>query len=547
MYLTPYQKKQLRIVVILIIGIPLTLFGIYKAVQWFVGAGADTQPQDVILANLTTNSVTITWTTESDQRGSVVPVLNGEEQSTVVDKRGDARRKTHYVELKSLEPGTKYDFRIISGEDTYTDIEGNEFTFTTANITTETPIPKPIHGKLDSSNGDDALIYAIPKDKSTYPVVTIPSSGGNWLIDLSSLRKVSDKKLYEVSDSTNLVLIAVSGVDNGGIVEGIYGELFDSSGGLTEELLIAGEIYDTYINDQAKLIAQGEDNQPTEEDTPPVNNEEEEYTQTPDKEKPDDNTAKEPVDTQFDREYQLKNDLTWINLVSADGSAASSPENYGPDTVQITNLTDVSFTILWYSENKETGYVMYGPTQEDLTDKGRDERDTISSQGEYYLHSVELTELQPETTYYIEVYSGDEKYDEIYEVTTLATQSSPPQFETIAGSTNAQEYESFVVIAEFVDKDEVGSSGTSHPISTLVDSEGTWILTIGDARDEDGGYFEKSSNDVVRFKPQYLTTPPTVEMTVGEAMSNEVELTVTEGITKFVKIPKLSDYGLLTN
>jgi hypothetical protein len=542
MYLTPYQKKQLKIVVILIIGIPLTLFGIYKAVQWFVGAGADTQPQDVILANLTTNSVTITWTTESDQRGSVVPVLNGEEQSTVVDKRGDARRKTHYVELKSLEPGTKYDFRIISGEDTYTDIEGNEFTFTTANITTETPIPKPIHGKLDPSNGDDALIYAFPKDKSTYPVVTTPSSSGNWLIDLSALRKVSDKKLYEVSNSTNLVLIAVSGVDNGGIVEGIYADVFDSSGGLTEELVIAGEIYDTYINDQAKLMAKGEDEQPTNEDTPPVDSEEEEYTQTP-----DNNTTEEPVDTQFEREYQLKSDLAWINLVSADGLTAVSPVNYGPDTVQITNLTDVSFTILWYSESKETGYVMYGPTQENLTDKGRDERDTISSQGEYYLHSVELTELQPETTYYIEIYSGDEKYDEIYEVTTLATQSSPPQFETIAGSTDAQEYESFVVIAEFVDKDEVGSSGTSYPISTLVDSEGTWILTIGDARDEDGGYFEKSSNDIVRFKPQYLTTPSTVETTVGEATSNEVELTVTEGITKFVKIPKLSNYGILTN
>jgi hypothetical protein len=190
---------------------------------------------------------------------------------------------------------------------------------------------------------------------------------------------------------------------------------------------------------------------------------------------------------------------------------------------------------------------MYGPTEDDLTDKGRDERDGISSQGQYYLHSIELTQLQPETTYYIEIYSGDEKYDEIYEVTTLATQSSPPQFETIAGSTDAQEYENFVVIAEFVDEDEIGSSGTSHPISTLVDSEGTWILTIGGARNEDGEYFEKSSNDIVRFKPQYLTTPSTVEMTVGEATSNEVELSVTESVTRFVEIPKLSDYGILTS
>jgi flagellar basal body-associated protein FliL len=58
MYLTPYQKKQLTTVIILVLGIPLTIFGMYKAVQWFSSAGADTQPKNVIVANVTTNSIT---------------------------------------------------------------------------------------------------------------------------------------------------------------------------------------------------------------------------------------------------------------------------------------------------------------------------------------------------------------------------------------------------------------------------------------------------------------------------------------------------------
>jgi hypothetical protein len=189
---------------------------------------------------------------------------------------------------------------------------------------------------------------------------------------------------------------------------------------------------------------------------------------------------------------------------------------------------------------------MYGRSAENLSDRARDERDGISSQGEYYLHSVEVTQLEKETTYYFEVYSGDESYGEVFEVTTFALQSSPPEFETIAGSVNAQDYESFVVIATFTDDDGVGSSGTSNPISTLVDSEGSWILTIGGARTEDGGYFDKSTSDLVTFNPRYLNEPPEVEMTVGEATTDEVELTVSESAsTTFRKIPKLADYGIL--
>jgi hypothetical protein len=530
MYLTPYQKKQLITVVVLVIGIPLTLFGIYKTVQWFTSAGTNTQPKNVILANLTTNSITVTWTTENKQTGSVVPILNSSEQNTVVDKRGTGRRYTHYVELKNLEPGTKYEFKIISGEDTYTNSDNNEFSFTTANISAETPIPKPIHGELEGNNGEDVLIYAFPKDKSTYPVVTVPSANGNWLIDLSSLRKVSDKFLYQVSDSTNLLLVASSGVDNAGTVEGTYGNIFDSRGQLTEILTSTGGKYDTYFSNESKLIASTEQNQET-----PTQNDEEPTI-------PDDTTD----DEEFNREYELKGDLEWVDLVKS-GSVATSPTSSGEDTVTITNLTDVSFTVIWYSENEETGYIQYGTDSNDLDEKGKDERDNISSQGEYFLHSVEITQLEPETKYYFKVYSGQDEYPEIYDITTFSTQSSPPQFETISGTTDVKDYESFVVIAYFSDNDEVGSLGNSYPISTLIDSEGAWILTIGGARDQDGKYFDKSNQDLVIFQPKYLTQPSEVETTVGEATSEEVELTVNENVTNFVRIPRLSDYGILVD
>lgn len=536
MYITPYQKRQLTIVLILVIGIPLTIFGIYSAVRWFTSAGTDTQPHNVILSNLTTNSITVTWTTEEKQLGSVIPILNNSEGSTAIDKRGSSRRYTHYVELKNLEPGTKYSFKILSGSDTYTDTNGNEFSFSTANISTDTPVPKPIHGELDSGN-EDIIVYAFPKDKSTYPVSTVPSSSGNWLIDLSSLRKVSDKSLYQTSDNSDLILIATSGVDNGGMVNGIYSDIFDSSGMLTESLVSEGSTYDTYFSNSAKLIAQGELDDTSDENND--NDDNDSYTPV------DDNNTDDIVDDEFDRDYELKSDLTWINLVSAGESTSISPTNYGEETVMITNLTDVSFTVLWYSEIKENGYIMYGTDSNNLDNKGRDERDGISSQGEYYLHSIEVTQLEPETDYYFQIHSGEEVYDTTYDVVTFATMSSPPEFETIAGSVNVNDYESFVVIASFTDEDEIGSTGTSYPLSTLVDSEGSWILTIGSARDEEGQYFEKSSGDNVDFESLYLGNTSDITTTVGDATTNEVELTVEDYISGFIKIPLLSDYGIL--
>ncbi|HCC68011.1 TPA: hypothetical protein DEP90_02270 [Patescibacteria group bacterium] len=532
MYLTPYQKKQLTTVFILVLGIPLTLFAIYKGVQWFTSAGADTQPKDVILANITTNSITVTWTTDSNVTGSVVPILNSTEGSSVIDKRGNGRRHTHYIELKSLEPGTQYDFKIISGGDTYNNTEGNEFSFSTANISTDTPTPTPVHGELSDTSNNDALLYIFPKDKSTYPVATVPSSNGNWLIDLSALRRTTNKSMYTVSDSTSLIILGVSSVDSGGFVEGEYGTIFSSSGKLTETLLSSGSLYDTYVSDSAKLIAQEED-----VTVPPVVDDDDVYIPP---------VVDNDTDETFDREYELRSDLVWINIVSAEDTSLTEPDEYGEDTVMITNLTDVSFSVIWYSQESETGYIMYGTSASDLSSKGRDERDGISSQGEYYLHSIEVTQLQPETTYYFEVYSGDDVYDSTEEVITFATESSPPQFETVAGSMDVEDYENAVVIATFTDDDGIGSSGSSHPLSTLIDSEGLWILTIGGARNEDGEYFDKSNDDIVSFTPKYFSDPLPVETTIGEATSDEVELAATSAnTTTFRRIPLLSDYGIL--
>lgn len=538
MYLTRYQKKQLITLIVLVIGIPLTIFAGYHAVQWFTDASADTEPKNVVIGNITTSSVTITWTTSSRAISSIVPILDGREMAQVTDRRGARRRITHYVELRSLEPGTEYNFKIVSGGERYTDSGGQDFSFTTANISRETPVPKPIHGDIKDGSGEDVLIYVFTKDKSTYPIITTPSANGNWLVDLSALRKISDKSVVNVGDSTELVVVAVSDVDSGGFVEGKYGDIFDSSGKLNQNLVSSGSDYVSHIPDKARLVATQKKDDPPKPDP-----------------RPDPRPDPEPdlppiggIGEDEEDERVIRTDLVWLNLVSEDDASSGRPDIYGEESVSIVNRTDVSFTVLWFSEQKETGHVMYGVSKGTLDERARDERDGIATQNEYYLHSIEVSSLVPETTYYFEIHSGDEVFDNSgskYEITTFETQSSPPPFERVEGSIEVEDNDNVVILARIIDDDGIGSSGSSLPVSALVDSRGEWIISIGGARTETGGYFQNSSDDIIEFAPFYLSNIAPTRKKFSEAVNEKVNLPSGTSLMRFVRVPLLENYGLV--
>jgi hypothetical protein len=74
---------------ILIIGVPLSVFAVYRGVQLISRAGEDPTPHDIVASNVESDSLTISWVTDKSVNGYVIPVLNGTEQNPVLDKRGD--------------------------------------------------------------------------------------------------------------------------------------------------------------------------------------------------------------------------------------------------------------------------------------------------------------------------------------------------------------------------------------------------------------------------------------------------------------------------
>ena len=527
MNLTPHQKRQLTLVLVLLFGIPATVFLVYKGIQYIASADSDATPKNVFISNITTSSLTVSWVTEKKVDGYVVPIQNGTELESVADYRGEGKRVTHYVELGSLEPSTEYSFIILSDGKKYKN-DTKEFQFTTPPVSESLPEANPIYGSVTGVQYDDAVVYILFADKSAYPVSSPVPSSGNWTGDLSTFKKISDKSLLETTDDTQLVVIGLSGLDVGGVQEGKYTELFDKEKGgklfenIVMEKIEEGKLLEYFpdianLGNTEEIVIPVEPVEPVEPVTPVV-----------------------PVQPQS---YVVREDVIWKSLV---GSGSVADMDAGEDTITITNLSDTYAVISWRSEQKEEGYVKYGTSKTEISEEIIDSRDSLSEKGEYYSHYIETNRLEPDTTYYFEVYSGSNVYDKDgakYTLQTYTTLSSAPPLETRVGEiTNSSELSDWVLVGKIVDNDELGTVGSSGYVSVLPDTNGTWELIVGDVRSEDGSsYFSFSDADILQI---YVLGADSYKYDFNLSL-DEIQLDMSKlGGSVGGKVELLTDYGI---
>lgn len=489
MNLTPHQKRQFKYLLILIIGIPLTVFAVYKGVQLISNAGEDPTPHDIVISNVTSSALTISWITDKSVNGYVIPVLNGTEQNPVLDKRGEGKRVSHYVVLKGLEPSTEYSFIIVSDEEKYTKGSSENYKFKTASVMEETPVPSYALGTVAGSNIKDAVVYITFEDKSTYPVsVDIPESG-NWTVELSLLKSIKDGSSAVVADGTNLVVVARNSKDEGAVLNGSYSSLFNKSGQMKNDLILETVESDKIMAYFPKEVLLGEIvyAEPVPSPVPEPS--------------PEPEPTPLPESPNLDEVYIVRNDVNWEDL-SATGSGTLSLTT-GESSVMVANLTDTSLAIVWRSSEKEEGFVKYGTNKENLSNEMIDSRDTLTTKGKYYSHYISSDRLSPNTTYYFEIHSGNKVYDKNgskYSVATLSTLSTAPALDMRTGKIlNASDPSDWIPIFKIIDNDGKGTSESSGYLATLPDSNGLWTLVVGDARSSDGSsYFVFSDEDILQ-------------------------------------------------
>jgi len=150
-------------------------------------AAPDLTPQKIMLTNLTADSATISWQTNSPAASFVAFGQNNPGEQTVLDDKdttGPKPHSIHHVTLKNLLPKTKYQFKVVSGKIT-SDVQRFETIEPLLNQTGFSPIiGSVLNGNTPVNEG---LVYL------SLPGATIQSapvkSGGNFLIPLSQISK----------------------------------------------------------------------------------------------------------------------------------------------------------------------------------------------------------------------------------------------------------------------------------------------------------------------------------------------------------------------
>lgn len=540
MYITPKQRrKSFWTTLILLFGLPLTVIAGIMAYQYYSGASGDQTPQNVVITNLTSNSVSVTWTTDTVSSGSITTNAGKGDSTPFIDIRGTDRRKTHHVDVVDLDPAKDYTFVILSNEQRYTDEKGKAFKFRTSPVTVETPVPMPVYGSIEGTDKEDAIVYiTVDGQSKVYPASSATTSTGKWIVDLSALRDPASRELVKV-DKNTLITITVKGTDTlGGTISGTYGDLVDAEGQLKTVVQLNDVPTDTLFAQipttaQISSISKAT-NKPT--PTPPVD---------------DGNTDNGGTDNgNNDGGGNIVSDVTWGILKGTQVSASSSSAVIGEDSVKITNITDTGFNVVWLTTNATEGQIKYGTVATDLSETGLDERDSAVSKGKFTSHSVKLARLLPKTKYYFEIYndlSVIKDNGSPFSVTTFDTLSTPPEFKTVTGKvSNITDLADAVVVVKLTDTDSKGTSGVSSLSSTLPDANGNWVVTIGDIRNATGTeYYSYSETDKLVTDVVALTSVKTVTSTTKAAIDTGVTATASSQTNRsIVKIQPLSNYNV---
>ncbi len=169
-----------------------------------------------------------------------------------------------------------------------------------------------------------------------------------------------------------------------------------------------------------------------------------------------------------------------------------------PKDVKIANRGSTGFTVSWDSDVPVTGYLKYSDNPTSLTLPAGDQRDQIAgSTNQYTTHYVDVTGLSPDKTYYFEIGSGSQTYNDNgkpYQIRTAPTAAAPAED---------------VISGKIVTGAGTGSSGAivyveingAETLSALTKTDGTWRLALSNARNKNGDYvaYDKAKETITIF------------------------------------------------
>lgn len=169
-----------------------------------------------------------------------------------------------------------------------------------------------------------------------------------------------------------------------------------------------------------------------------------------------------------------------------------------PKDVRISNRSSTGFTVSWVSDVPVTGFVKYSDNPTRLTLPAGDTRDQIAgTTSQYTTHYIEVTGLTADKTYYFELGSGSQTYNDggkPYQVRT-APQAAVPAEDVISG--------------KILTAAGAGASGAivyteitgAETLSALTKTDGSWRVALSNARNAAGDFvaYDQATETITIF------------------------------------------------
>jgi len=193
---------------IILIGIGVGVFLTLNEQIIISKAAPDLLPKNINVTNITEDSVSISWQTNSPTSSFISFGILSPNDQTAFDDRDDGKpvsRLIHYVTLQKLLPKTTYQYKIISGK---ISSEINKFT-TAVPLVNQTGYRPIIGSALDGDKPlDEGIVFLSIAQGITQS--SLIKSSGNFLIPISQLRKSDLSDIFPLADDTVLQLTIFS-------------------------------------------------------------------------------------------------------------------------------------------------------------------------------------------------------------------------------------------------------------------------------------------------------------------------------------------------
>lgn len=166
-----------------------------------------------------------------------------------------------------------------------------------------------------------------------------------------------------------------------------------------------------------------------------------------------------------------------------------------PQDVQITNVTDTSFTVSYQTSDKVVGVLSYG-TDTNVEQTAQDDKDIASKTiSDYTNHHISVKNLKPQTKYYFSITSGADKFlnnNLPYETVTAPAIDDLNSLSLLSGS----------VLLPDGNKAREGivylKNDSSQTLSTIINTDGNYSFDLSLLRSNDlNSFIDLSSNPIL--------------------------------------------------